>query len=213
MPWNITASIRGSRQGSASQGRGFASSIGGFPSSAGGLSSAVPAAPSSILGTFNRTSRRLTSASPLAGRGRQQSASLEFATHDDNEDLLGGPLGSDDPAFDEFELGDPTAAVDLQTVDQVQWVKAALDQESSNFMEFLKAELYNQPDHAGSNVEVELAEDTQKRITFAQLLPPAQHSKLVAAQAFLHVLTLATKGLLQIKQDVGRGPIYIGFTA
>ena len=63
MPWNISAN---SRQGSLARGRGFQSSIGGFPTSAGGPpgSLGVPY-PSSL----DRPASRLTSASPIHGRG------------------------------------------------------------------------------------------------------------------------------------------------
>jgi len=82
-----------------------------------------------------------------------------------------------------------------------QWVRAALNQESTNFLDFVKAQL-------ASGDEDELAgEQGRESVTFHELLPPTEHTKIVAAQAFLHVLVLAGKGLLRVEQEVGYGPI------
>ena len=215
MPWNVTASLhgsrQGSRQGSLARGRGpaFSSSIGGgFPFSAGGPSSAGPF-PSGLPGSFDRRARRLpiTGASPLVGRGPHRPSSLDLGFHDDEEELLGGRLRSDDPALEEFELYGPAAGVATQTAAESQWVRAALDQESTNFFDFVKAQL-------GGRDDDELGgEQGRESIAFQELLPPTQHTKVVAAQAFLHVLVLAGKGLLQVQQDVGYGPIYLGVAA
>lgn len=41
------------------------------------------------------------------------------------------------------------------------------------------------------------------------LLSPMEHTRVVAAQAFLHVLTLASKNLVNVRQDEGFGNIEI----
>jgi hypothetical protein len=47
-------------------------------------------------------------------------------------------------------------------------------------------------------------------ITFAELLPPKRHTDIVAAQAFHHLLVLATKGFLSVAQEGGfGGPIRV----
>ncbi|MCJ1249630.1 hypothetical protein MMC30_006856 [Trapelia coarctata] len=215
MPWNIAASLhgsrQGSRQGSMARGRGpaFSSSIGGgFPPSAGGPSSAGPFL-SGLPGSFDRRASRLltTGASPLVGRGQHRPSSLDLGFHDDEEELLGGRLRSDDPALEEFELYGPAAGVTTQTAAESQWVRAALDQESTNFFDFVKAQL------GGGDADEMGEEQGRESIAFQELLPPSQHTKIVAAQAFLHVLVLAGKGLLHVQQIVGYGPIHMGVAA
>ena len=216
MPWNITASIRGSRQGSR-QGsmtrvRGLTSSVGGFPTSAGGPSS-LPPFPASLPGSLDRRASRLTSASPLFGRGTRRPGSLNVSSHHTEDDSLGAPFVFDDPALEEFQLYGPAATVDTQTAMQSQWVKAALDQESTNFLDFVKAELAATEEAEDGDDELGGTVAQLKKVSFHQLLPPSQHSKIVAAQAFHHVLALATKGLLKVEQEVGYGPIELAIAA
>ena len=55
--------------------------------------------------------------------------------------------------------------------------------------------------------EQERSKDTGREkveIAFEELLPPENYTKVVAAQAFLHVLALVNKGLLSAVQEVGR---------
>lgn len=141
-------------------------------------------------------SRRLTSASPLFSRGRDagqrpSELSLGFLAGD-NEDML-GELRADDPALDDFELYGPAAGVDTQTAGQSQWLSNILERESRNFLDFVNVRLEDKAEGQ--------AEDGDESITFEELLPPAQNTKVVASQAFLHVLTLATRGLLTVKQE------------
>ena len=191
--------------------RGFTSSVGGFPTSAGGPS-CLPPIPTSLPGSLDRRVSRLTSASPLLGRGTHRLGSLDLNSHDNEDDLLGGRLMSDDPALEDFQLYGPAAAVDTQTAAQSQWVKAALDQESTNFLDFVKGELETSGEDEDDD-ELGGTGAQTKRVTFHQLLPPNQHSKLVAAQAFHHVLALATKGLLKVEQEGGYGPIELAIAA
>ena len=204
MPWNSSSAI-GSRQGSITQGRGFASSIGGFPTSAGAPSSLPPVG---RAGSLDRRASRIPSASPLVGRGRLRHSSLEIPPAEDDEELLGGRLISDDQAVDDFQLYGPAAAVDTQTAGQSQWMRATLNQEANNFLEFVKAELTALPVLA-SDDEDELSGDGLSRspISFERLLPPSQHSKIVAAQALHHLLALATKSLITVRQDSPYGSI------
>lgn len=171
--------------------------------------------PPSALISRRRT--RLTSASPLLGRGgtTQRHSSLELPEQakltggeagggpfDDSGMQLGGDDMIDDP---EFQLHGPAAAVDTQTAAQSQWVAAALDTEAHNFLVFLTAEI-----NAKIVAADRLEEDDVETVTFQGLLPPEQHSKVVAAQGLLHVLSLATKGLIEVKQEEAFGWIEIG---
>ena len=201
MPWNISSAI-GSRQDSITRGRAFAGSIGGFPSSAG--------AP----GSLDRRAGRIPSASPLVGRGRQRYSSLEILPGEDDDELLGGRHIPDDQAVDDFQLYGPAAAVDTQTAGQSQWMRATLNQEANNFLEFVKAEIAAIPARA-SDDEDELSGDglSNSSVSFERLLPPTQHSKIVAAQALHHLLALATKSLITVRQDSPYGFIDLSLAA
>jgi meiotic recombination protein REC8, fungi type len=167
--------------------------------------------------TRSRHGSRITSASPLLGRGdplalSHRYSSLELPDQAQSDARLasegdipgldddGLPQGGETNVSDnaEFQLYRPAAAVNTQTAANSQWLAAALDSEANNFLAFLSAEidaqrqqLKNGGDKNGSGVE---------KVSFATLLPPDQHSKAVAAQGLLHVLTLATKGAIEVHQ-------------
>jgi meiotic recombination protein REC8, fungi type len=107
----------------------------------------------------------------------------------DPEDLLEPPSGVTEP---HAPAEDPAT----QTAARSRPLRATLDTEVENFLEFVRARVGERD--AGGVVE------------FETLLPPALHTRPVAAQAFLHVLTLASKGLLIVKQEIGYGPIVMG---
>lgn len=206
MPWNISASIHGSRHGSLPRARGYASSLGGFPTSAGGPSSAPPFA--GAFGSLERRASRITSASPLVGLGLDRLSSLELPVHEGEDDLLGARVSSSDHGGEDFQLYGPGAGVATQTAAQSQWMKAALDQESFNFLGFIKADISSKAVPAREDGE-ELSGDDNSRdsVIFEELLPPADHTKAVAAHALLHVLSLASKNLINVEQPEGYGPI------
>jgi meiotic recombination protein REC8 len=56
----------------------------------------------------------------------------------------------------------------------------------------------------------QLEDEDVEKVTFEGLLPPEQHSKVVAAQGLLHVLSLATKGLIEVRQEEAFARIEIG---
>ncbi len=209
MPWNITASVQGSRQASSvARGRGFPGSIGGFPTSAAGPSSA-PGLEGDRAGPLSRRTSRVTSASPLLGRGQERLSSLELPGRgdDDDDDYLGGRFVSDDQEVsDAFQLYGPTADVDAEAR-----ASASLDQDSYNFLEFVKAEIDNQPPpERDDELDVEDGGVARRNtVIFEELLPPTRHTRTVAASGLLHVLTLATKNLLNVQQREGFGPILI----
>jgi hypothetical protein len=174
MPWNVSASINSFRQRSSSVVPGQ-----------GRHSSVVPGRPSS----------RLPSASPLLGRGRVLS---------DNEFGLPAAGPGSMSALDvdeEFEALGPSAAVDTQTAQNSQWVADALETESLNFLEFVRCS------HAEVEADLEDLdiddEPGQKWVGFETLFPPHESHRIVAAQAFHHVLSLATKNLLRVTQEEG----------
>jgi meiotic recombination protein REC8, fungi type len=213
MPWNVSASRHGSDH---PFGSGL---LGGLGSSVGGQGMGMEFGPPSAF--ISRRGTRLTSASPLLGRGGtiQRYSSLELLkpvklvggeASDGSFDNSGMQLGGDDMIGDpEFQLYGPAAAVDTQTAAQSQWVAAALDMEAHNFLVFLTAEI-NAKVVAAEGAADRLKEDDVETVTFQSLLPPEQHSKVVAAQGLLHVLSLATKGLIEVKQEEAFGWIEIG---
>lgn len=164
MPWNITASIQGSRRG-------------------------LRLGSVSELSNASRRGR-LTSASPLAGRGylgpreRGNSFSLDIPANADDEleDLeitryLEGELAADREDISVIE--------DRQAYEEAR-IRKELDQESLNFWNFIKDDFKQF--------------HTDKR-QFAQLLPPKETSRTVATQGFMNLLTLATKGAIRVGQD------------
>ncbi|KAL8684850.1 MAG: hypothetical protein Q9218_008106, partial [Villophora microphyllina] len=197
-PWNRSASLRDSRSRQGSLALGFDSSIGG-----GGFTTTIAGRPSSLplpAGSLDRrASRRMTSASPLTGRGPAQEhhSDLDIPGFDDN-DFLGGPSISI-AGDNDFQLYGPAAGVDTQTAAQSQWVRATLDAESNNFLEFIKAEV--------SRRAAEEEMEARGSVFFEELLPPGRNSKIVAAQGLLHALTLATKGLIGVVQGRHYGGI------
>ena len=209
MPWNLSASVRGSRQGSAVQVRGLASSVGGFPTSAGGLSS-IPQRASSTTGHFDRRASRVTSASPLTGRGLQRLGDLDIPTGEDGEQSFGEPLISDDFSPRQFELYDPLAGVSTQAAAQSQLIKSTLDLESTNFLEFVKQKTATRSQPAEDAQGEQSTDNTSKAfVTFEELLPPERETKIVAAQGFLHVLALTTKNLITVQQKESYGPLHV----
>ena len=160
------------------------------------------------MGLERRASRVGGSASPLVGR-----STGAFPTGDD----FGGPYefegagqvdaGGAGLAIDEqdseFQLFGPAAGVSTQTAEGSQWVRGAMNKESSNFLEFVKAEV-------GRRLVGE-DEDGERgnMMLFRDLLPPREHSRVVAAQAFLHVLVLASRRLVDVRQQE-KGDIWVG---
>lgn len=217
MPWNLTSSIQGSRHGSS------------VPSIPHGYGSASEVARGHL--NFGRVGSRLTSASPLAGRGlgldlagQDLLSSLSFPAPEGGDiDVLGdfdldtyleGEMNERCPVstredHDSFQLFGPAAAVDTQTAAQSQWIASTLDQESKNFLEFVKTQIdttatteeargTKQKDRLGEGSAQKLS--GSKEIAFSALLPPETNSHVVATQGLMHVLTLATKGIMTVRQ-------------
>jgi meiotic recombination protein REC8, fungi type len=186
LPWNRSASRQGSAQPLFSAGLGISSSI-------GGPGSGMKFGPGHILGGMR--SSRMGSSSPLGGKGRP------LMDLDDLLDLADQQAGDDMAMIDEeaFEQYGPSAAVDTQTAAQSQWLRNTLESEAQNFLGFVEAQLIERGEE----------EEPAKSITLDQLLPPAENSGVVAAQALLHVLALTTKGLLQVEQEEEFGDIVL----
>ena len=165
----------------------------------------------SILG---RRGSRLQSGSPLMGRGPGMTG-LDDALDVDDPQQLG--LYSDMSAAagfgmaeldDGFEMFGPAAKGDTQLASPSQWQRAALDGEGINFLAFVQAAIA-EADSACDEATAGDEEDgaVKGSIDFETLLSPTNTSRIVAAQGLLHVLSLGTKNLLKLDQDVSFGAI------
>ncbi|EME48973.1 hypothetical protein DOTSEDRAFT_19460 [Dothistroma septosporum NZE10] len=155
------------------------------------------------LNLLGRSRSRLTSASPLVGRGRTSDV-------DDHLQLPGSDFAMGGMKDDEqFELFGAAAQVDTQTAAQSQWQRTILSSESGNFLLFLQNVIEEENQLRGDE-PVAVDEDEQPltgSIDFDTLLPIDINSYIVAAQAFLHVLALGNKNLLSVAQDEPFGSI------
>lgn len=171
MPWNITASVQSSQRGRLGSMSDF--STRGVQNSSGRLGS--------------RTRGRLASASPLAGRGYR-----------DGLDGLSIP-GHVDEELDDLEREEITKYLESELAADYEGFSAlsrrasaaravsSLDQESLNFLDFIKTGMDASPD--------------TNHVLFSSLLPPNETTRAVATQGLMNVLTLATKGVLTVSQE------------
>ena len=184
MPWNITASLQGSRLGSASS----------FPRPF----DSEEFSSQHQLNAMGQPYGRLASVSPLAGRSRfgdpsnhERLSSLSIAR---------GGLFDDESPVTNFNLGggahhgqdyDPMFA-DYQQVPEhytpkIQNILPSLNAEEINFFTFMEAHL--------------VAIRPSAAIAFSNLLSPNTTSKVVATQGLIHLLTFATNGVVKIEQN------------
>jgi len=169
------------------------------------------------LGGFGRLGGRLTSSSPLAGRGRtvepighDRLSSLSLTGNEINDfDILDdldmnaylgdeGDMSRADP-LNTFGHGPDT---DIQGVAEVEERVSSLSQVDRNFLEFLKSRTKSeQATVPAGNAPTTQSFESEKELTFSILLPPESTTRAVATQGLMHVLTLATKGILAVHQD------------
>jgi meiotic recombination protein REC8, fungi type len=212
-PWGIYSAPR---PGST---RHFGSAAAGMTSSAGGPGRGFELG---LPSAFSGRASRLTTASPLQGRSQPVPLSQRISIIStpgrrrlaissglgEDYDMLGGEIPLLEGESEDFQLCGPSAAVDTQTAAQSQWLAAALDSESRNFLVFVDAQM-----QAKEPMVLEEQQDggwgPRQAVTFEDLLPSTQHTRMVAAQAFLHILTLASKSLVIVSQHEGFGDIEI----
>lgn len=200
MPWNISASIRGS---SVTRGRSARPS--GFPASAGG-----PSSLGGLLGSLGRRGSRTVSISPLHGRGKPGGlGALRSLEGEDEFGILGGDdfgyLGAG--AEDDLDLYADPPPIEPQTS---QKVRDALDAEGINFLAFVHDGIQEKRKRLQEELEADFLQAEAAagldEVLFEELLP-LTNMRVVAAQALLHTLALATKGLLTVRQDEHFGEI------
>lgn len=183
MPWNVSTSLNSFRAGSSSLPRGRQSAI---------------------MGSLNKPGpgSRISAPSPLHGRGRLlddfEMGGRAEGSPTPPERAKSSPELREDEA--DFNMYGPAAAVDTQAANNTQWLAEALETESYNFLEFVK--------NTATEMEIEEGDelgqvDGDTFVGFEKMFPPGGATKLVAAQAFYHVLSLATKNLLGVQQEQG----------
>lgn len=201
MPWNVSASLHSHRVASSAKARGA-------PGSAAGM----------------RPSSRLTSASPLVGRGRLDLstpiADLQDIERQDEHQVSALRFDSDGPALvhgsahgtrrspqsaglskeEEFEIWGPGANVDTQTAANSQWLGEAMEKESMNFLSYIQNTI---SELQTDELDEDSMYDAETMITFDALIPPSENSYVVAAHAFSHILSLASKSLIAVIQGDG----------
>lgn len=90
------------------------------------------------------------------------------------------------------------------SVQRPKWLNSSsLDQETINFYEYLQTRIEEEEEEHDNARKVG---GCQSGVSFTSLLPPRSSSRIVATQALLHVLTLATNGALRVQQAVANKP-------
>ncbi|EPS36915.1 hypothetical protein H072_9494 [Dactylellina haptotyla CBS 200.50] len=208
MPWNIPQ--RGSRAGSVI-------SFGGFgTSSVGGL-------PSSINRNFSSTGRRMVSpgVSSSRGFGKRGNRLLSSPIIRNARDIQSRPISPiiQSPRTTYFDEGHPIhlkttsdlvgnddqdddlgdidygSSDDVHNIQIPQLVEETLEKEYRSFLNYLESQAAQKYRTEGAN------SGTLPFITFEELVSPSHNLSTVAAQAFHHILALATRGSIRVEQD------------
>ncbi|KAM0461882.1 hypothetical protein ACHAO4_001070 [Trichoderma viride] len=165
--------------------------------------SAVPG--SSVRGSAQKPK---TAPSPLLGRG---SALSSIDRHSDPAEPFFGmdDFGSHDSSF---QLGGPVGPLDYDRDNATQFSTQGLDVTSQGFLGYVAEQ--------AAKTGVTYSRDKKHRqwIEFKELAEPFTHPRAVAAQAFLHVLSLASKNVISVHQEGAAamqpfGAIHIGINA
>ncbi|KAJ5973254.1 hypothetical protein N7481_010464 [Penicillium waksmanii] len=201
MPWNISASLHSSGQ---AQRFGSRSMSIGDPRFESNTRAGVG------VGVGGRY--RITSASPLAGRSHLDPSHFDTAGGYIDDELEITRYLENELALDRENvsmLSNPNTQSRLRKTrnslgEQLQYLRknhrylASLDRESLNFYEFIRENI------SAAAPVLELEDDDDERsgsVMFGDILPPSQTTRVVATQAFMNVLTLATEGWLVVRQD------------
>jgi hypothetical protein len=165
--------------------------------------SAVPG--SSVRGSAQKPK---SAPSPLFSRGGAMGAIYRHS--DPAEPLFGmDDFGSQDSSF---HLGGPVGPLDYERDNATQFSTQGLDVTSQDFLGYVAEQ--------AAKTGVVHGQDRKNRrwIEFEELAEPTTHPKAVAAQAFLHVLSLAMKNVISVLQEGAAamepfGAIHIGLNA
>ncbi|KAL2269030.1 hypothetical protein VTJ83DRAFT_3876 [Remersonia thermophila] len=186
-------------------------------------SSQIPS--SSIKAGGSKPPSRHVSASPLHGRGHLALPGPEIERFSDNQPVLGSDsvFGSEGFALLPYSQGGgggscisgsggikdspPLPGVDTQSTSQL--MQAALDREGRNFLSYVlsvaEEKGYHRHPGPARRANPPDNETTAARwVDFDMLFGAEDQSRAIVAQAFYHVLSLATKNVIRVAQD-GQG--------
>ena len=152
----------------------------------------------------SRPGSRLVSASPLHGRG--QALGLDALKGLESEGDFG--MGEDDFAMPGPEPTSPPTVVGSPQVASTR-VREALSAEGANFLDFVTEAIVEKRSRAQADIA---GDDAADGITFADLLPPKENTKMIACQGLMMVLALGTKGMLDVQQPEDFGDIDLKLT-
>lgn len=190
MPWNISASKRGSSA---------------IPLSGRITIMSEPGRQGSRAGS------RMVSASPLLRRSTGRAGDFELLQSLDSD-----ALGGDDFAF-AAPTSDPADSKEGVTQPSLR-VREALSAEGENFFTFVADAITEKRDRAKADLanmsdplQAEAAADIED-VSFEELLPPPETRRMIACQGFLMLLALGTKGMLDVQQAMAFGAITLSLT-
>lgn len=151
----------------------------------------------------------MISASPLQGRGQLPGSPQNPEASDIDFDNIGGGFDFPDPGFSSDAPEAAFTAVNAP-------VRETLSGESGNFLTFVIDAIRGKGNHAQdlqtTGAQQDDEDSTCNEISFDELFPPMENSKVVASQAFIMALTLGTKGLLDLRQEEHLGCITMSLT-
>lgn len=158
------------------------------------------------------TGRNAVEGSPLVGRGSiLQPSDIKFS--DGAAPAFGSegfePMQHDGAAdFSSYSEFGAAAGVSTQEANTSQFMRQALDREGRNFLGFVERT-------AADRGRADSEDKGLRWVNFDGLFEEQDKTKPVVAQAFLHVLTLATKNQIKVTQDgiedlIAFGQISIG---
>ncbi|KAL2158416.1 hypothetical protein VTH06DRAFT_4464 [Thermothelomyces fergusii] len=172
-------------------------------------SSQVPS--SSVKGAGSRPPSRHVSASPLHGRGGRllpipgPEIEARFSDHDAAVAVAPRQLPLSSDGFAPLRSGPHSSSSSFSELQPASRpLRAALDREGRNFLAYVEA--------AAAVADGESESEGRRRrrwVSFGALFGPEDHKRAVVAQAFYHVLSLATKNVIAVRQDRS-GPIWLG---
>lgn len=149
------------------------------------------AAPGSATRAPGSAQKSVTAPSPLHGRG---SAVGSVERHSDPfEDPLGAAgFGSQ---LSSIDFGEDQRNFPLDVGNDTQASTQGLDSSSQRFLGYVAEQAFER------GVIETRGSQSMNWIEFEELANPETHSKAIAAQAFLHVLSLATRNVISVEQD------------
>ncbi|KAG8167573.1 hypothetical protein KVR01_003262 [Diaporthe batatas] len=172
--------------------------------------------PSSLIPSSIRSQKEreagvhVVEGSPLVGRGSILANDPRFNEGDVisfGYDGLGHDAANEHSSPSEFAA---PAGGSAQEANTSQFMRNALDREGRNFLGFVERVAFERGEQDRGN-------ENRRWVDFDSLFEEQDLTRPVAAQAFLHVLALATKGQITVKQEgieekIAYGNIHVGVT-